>query len=149
MMQKNQSKRKQNILLFIGIGIAVTLAVYFQVYLSKSKHEIKTEITELVTKYNKNCPLTIQEGIRLDSVTLPNLPDEDVVQYNLTLINVEKETAEINVIHNEIEKSLLSTAKANQGLQVFRDNDFSLIYNYYDKKKVFLFKVKILPDQYK
>ena len=67
----------------------------------------------------------------------------------MTLLNVEKEKAEINIIQEEIEKSLISTAKANPGLQVFRDNDYTLIYNYYDKKKVALFKIRILPDQYK
>lgn len=148
-MQDKKNKRKQNILLLLVIGTALALAVYFQFFLSESADEVKTEITELVTKYNKNCPLTIQQGIRLDSVSLPKHSDERAVQYNLTLMNVEKETAEINVIHTEIEKSLLSTAKANPGLQVFRDNDYTLIYSYYDKKKVFLFDVKILPDQYK
>ena len=145
-MEEKQSKRKQNILLLIGIGIALVLVAYFQFYLSKSVKEVNAEVTELVEKYNKNCPLTIQEGIRLDSVSLP---EERTVQYNLTLLNVEKEKAEINIIQEEIEKSLISTAKANPGLQVFRDNDFSLIYNYYDKKKVALFKIRILPDQYK
>jgi len=148
-MQEKQSKRKQNIILLIVIGVALALAIFFQFYLSEDADEIKTEVTELVTKYNKNCPLTIQEGIRLDSVSLPLLPDERAVQYNLTLMNVEKETAEINIIRTEIEKSILSTAKANPGLQVFRDNDYSLIYNYKDKKNVFLFSIKILPDQYK
>jgi hypothetical protein len=145
-MEEKQSKRKQNILLLVGIGIALVLVAYFQFYLSKSVKEVNTEVTELIAKYNKNCPLTIQEGIRLDSVSLP---EERIVQYNLTLLNVEKEKAEINIIQEEIEKSLISTAKANPGLQVFRDNDFSLIYNYYDKKKVALFKIRILPDQYK
>lgn len=148
-MQEKQSKRKQNIILFIGIGVALALSIFFQFYLSEDADEVKTEITELVAKYNKNCPLTIQEGIRLDSVSLPRLPDESAVQYNLTLMNVEKETAEINVIKAEIKKSLISTAKANPGLQVFRDNDYTLLYSYKDKKKVFLFDVKILPDQYK
>ncbi|MBF4508272.1 hypothetical protein IRZ83_16470 [Flavobacterium sp. JLP] len=145
-MQEKQSKRKQNILLLVVIGIAIFLAVFFQFYLSKNSDEVNTEITELVGKYNKNCPLMIQQGIRLDSV---NLPSEQVVQYNLTLMNVEKETAEINVIKKEIEKSLISTAKANPGLQVFRDNDYTLVYKYSDKKKASLFEVKILADQYK
>ena len=148
-MQDKKNKRKQNILLFGVIGIAVVLAVYFQFFLSENKVEVKTEITELVAKYNKNCPLKIQEGIRLDSVSLPNVTEEREVQYNLTLQNVDKETAEIDVIKTEIEKSLISTAKANPGLQVFRDNDYTLIYSYKDKKNVFLFEVKILPDQYK
>ena len=148
-MQDKKNRRKQNILLLSVIGIAVALAVYFQFFLSESRGEVKVEITELVAKYNKNCPLKIQEGIRLDSVNLPNVPDESVVQYNLTLMNVEKETAEINIIQKEIEKSLVSTAKENSGLKVFRDNDFALVYNYNDKNKVFLFKVTIMPDQYK
>lgn len=145
-MQEKQSKKKQNIVLLVIIGVAAALAVYFQFFLSENTEEVNTEITELVAKYNKNCPLTIQEGIRLDSVSLH---EERVVQYNLTLLNVEKETAEISVIKEEIEKSLLSTAKANTGLQVFADNDYALIYSYSDKKKVFLFNVKIFADQYK
>ncbi|RED24574.1 hypothetical protein BD847_1304 [Flavobacterium cutihirudinis] len=145
-MQDKQTKRKQNILLLLVIGVAIALAVYFQFFLSENKEEVNTEVIELVGKYNKNCPLNIQEGIRLDSVSLH---EEEVVQYNLTLLNVEKETAEVDVIKAEIEKSLLSTAKANPGLQVFRDNDYTLIYSYSDKKKAFLFTVKILPDQYK
>lgn len=138
--------RKQNILLLIIIGVALALAAFFQFYLSENADEVNTEVTELVAKYNKNCPLNIQEGIRLDSVTLP---EERTVQYNLTLLNVEKEKAEINVIQDEIQKSLISTARSNKGLQVFRDNDYTLIYSYSDKKKAFLFTVKILPDQYK
>lgn len=145
-MQEKQSKRKQNIILLVIIGIAIALAVYFQFFLSEKADEVNTEITTLVGKYNKNCPLKIQEGICLDSVSLP---EERVVQYNLTLLNVEKVTAEVDVIQVEMEKSLLSTAKANTGLQVFRDNDYTLIYSYSDKKKTFLFNVKILPDQYK
>lgn len=138
--------RKSNILLLVVIGVALAVAVYFQFFLSEEAEETNTEITELVAKYNKNCPLTIQEGIRLDSVSLI---EERTVQYNLTLINVVQETAETNVIKEEIEKSLLSTAKSNPGLQVFRDNDYTLNYSYSDRKKVFLFAIKILPDQYK
>lgn len=145
-MQEEKKKRKQNILLLVVIGVALAFAVFFQFYLSENADEVKSEITALVGKYNKNCPLTIQEGIRLDSVSLP---EQRIVRYNLTLLNVEKETAEADVIQEEIEKSLISTAKANQGLKVFRDNDFTLIYSYSDKKKAFLFDIKILPDQYK
>lgn len=138
--------RKSTGLLLLLIGIAVAFVAYFQFYLGEKEDEVNTEVKELVVKYNKSCPLNIQEGIRLDSV---NLPKERTVQYNLTLMNVVNETAEINVIEEEIKKSLLSTAKANPGLQVFRENDYTLVYSYSDKKKVFLFEVKILPDEYK
>lgn len=148
-MQDKKNRTKQNILVIGVIGIAVVLAVCFQFFLSENAEETTIEVKELVAKYNKNCPLKIQDGIRLDSVSLPNLTEEKEVQYNLTLLNVEKETAEIDVIKTEIQKSLISTAKANPGLQVFRYNDYTLIYSYKDKKKAFLFDVKILPDQYK
>lgn len=111
-MEEKQNKRKQNVLLLVVIGIALALAVFFQFFLSEKSDEVKTEVTELVEKYNKSCPLKIQEGIRLENVTLTK---ERVVQYNLTLTNVEKATAETDVIQEEIEKSLLSTAKANPG----------------------------------
>ncbi|MEN2415793.1 hypothetical protein [Flavobacterium mesophilum] len=145
-MEEKKDRKKQNVLLLVLIGIAIALTAYFQFYLSENASEVTTEVSELVQKYNKNCPLDIQEGIRLDSV---NLPQKELVQYNLTLLNVEKQVAEVDVIQKEIEKSLVSTAKANPGLQVFRDNDFTLVYHYTDKKKAFLFDVKILPDQYK
>ena len=138
--------RKQNILFLAIIVIAMGVAGYFYFFIAENTEEANKEVTELVGKYNKNCPLTIQEGIRLDSVSLHK---ERTVQYNLTLLNVIKETAEVNVIKTEIEKSLISTAKANTGLQVFRDNDYTLMYSYSDKKKVFLFDVKLFPDQYK
>lgn len=138
--------RKSTVLLLILIGIAAAFVAYFQFYLGEKEDEVNAEVVELIAKYNKNCPLNIQEGIRLDSVSLHG---EKTVQYNLTLLNVTKETAEVNVIQEEIRKSLLSTAKANTGLQVFRENDYTLIYSYSDKKKVFLFDIKIFPDQYK
>ena len=138
--------RKQNILFLAIIVIALGIVGYFYFFIAENAEEVNTEVTELVGKYNKNCPLAIQEGIRLDSVSLH---EERTVQYNLTLLHVVKETAEVNVIKAEIEKSLVSTAKANPGLQVFRDNDYTLVYSYSDKKKAFLFNVKIFPDQYK
>ncbi|WDF63129.1 hypothetical protein [Flavobacterium sp. KACC 22763] len=141
-----QNMRKSTVLLLVLIGIAVAFVAYFQFYLGEKEDEVNTEVVELIAKYNKSCPLNIQEGIRLDSVSLH---EEKTVQYNLTLLNVMKKTAEVNVIQEEIKKSLLSTAKANTGLQVFRENDYTLVYSYSDKKKVFLFDIKVLPDQYK
>ncbi|WP_417939259.1 hypothetical protein [Flavobacterium sp. RS13.1] len=138
--------RKQNILFLAIIVVAMGVAGYFYFFITENTKEANKEVTELVVKYNKNCPLIIQEGIRLDSVSLH---EERTVQYNLTLLNVVKETAEVNVIKTEIEKSLISTAKANPGLQVFRKNEYALVYSYSDKNKVFLFNVKIFPDLYK
>ncbi|MEO6175572.1 MAG: hypothetical protein ABIP27_10520 [Flavobacterium circumlabens] len=145
-MQEKENKRKQNIRLLIAIAIALILVVLSQFYFYQGTNALDSEITELVAKYNKNCPLIIQEGIRLDSVSLP---DNKAAQYNLTLLHVEKKTADISLIQKEIEKSLVSTAKANPGLQAFRDNDFALFYSYSDQNKVFLFKITIAPDQYK
>jgi len=67
----------------------------------------------------------------------------------LTLVNVEKQTAEIDTIKENIQQSLISTAKANPGLRTFRDNNFTLVYRYNDKKKIYLFEVTISPEQYK
>lgn len=141
---KEKTKKKRLTVLIISGVIALSTSLFL--YYSSKDPNADVLITELVSKYNNNCPLIIQEGIRLDSVTLPK---EEVVQYNLTLVNVEKKTAEIETIKQNIEQSLISTAKANPGLKTFRDHKFNLVYSYSDKNKVYLFEVKISPDQYK
>lgn len=138
------TKKKNLTILVISAILALSLALIL--YYSFKEPAADKDMVELVAKYNENCPLTIQEGIRLDNVTLPK---DKVVQYNLTLLNVEKQTAEIETIKQNIEESLLSTIKANPGLKVFTDNNFTLIYNYDDKKEDYLFEITITPEQYK
>ncbi|SNR71224.1 hypothetical protein [Flavobacterium sp. ov086] len=142
-MQKPTTKKN---LIILVISAIVALSLVLVLYYSFKEPVTDKEMVELVEKYNQNCPLVIQEGIRLDNVTLPK---DKVVQYNLTLLNVEKESAEIETIKKNIGESLLSTVKANPGLQTFRDNDFTLIYNYDDKKENYLFEITITPEQYK
>ncbi|OXA67068.1 hypothetical protein B0A67_22775 [Flavobacterium aquidurense] len=138
------TKNKKSTVLIVSAIVAFSLALIL--YYSFKEPVADKEMIELVEKYNNNCPLVIQEGIRLDNVTLPK---DKVVQYNLTLLNVEKATAEIEVIKQNVEESLLSTVKANPGLKAFRDNNFTLIYNYDDKKADYLFEITITPEQYK
>jgi len=145
-MQEQGKNKKYTVLMIIAIVLVMLLWTLSQYNFFTRKPVEDTQITELVAKYNQNCPLTIQEGIRLDSVSFPK---EKVVQYNLTLVKVEKATAEIETIKENIEQSLISTAKANPGLQEFRDHNYTLIYSYSDKNKVYLFEVSIIPDQYK
>jgi c-di-AMP phosphodiesterase-like protein len=145
-MQEQGTKSRITILMIIAIVLVVLLWTLYQYDFFRTQPAPAGNITELVAKYNKNCPLIIQEGMRLDSVALAN---EKSVTYYLSLLNVQKETAEIDVIKAEIENSLISTAKENPGLQVFRENDYELVYNYSDKKKNYLFDVTIVPEQYK
>nr|WP_294932909.1 hypothetical protein [uncultured Flavobacterium sp.] len=145
-MQEQGKNKKFTVLIIITIVLVILFWTLSQYNFFTSKPIQDTQITELVAKYNQNCPLSIQEGIRLDSVSLPK---EKVVQYNLTLVKVEKATAEIQIIKENIEASLISTAKANTGLKEFRDHNYTLIYKYNDKRKVYLFEVKIAPEKYK
>lgn len=145
-MQEQGTKKMITVLMIIAIVIVVLLWTLFQYDFFRDKPADDNQITELVANYNKNCPLTIQEGIRLDSVSLPK---NKTVQYNLTLVNVEKASAEIDTIKENIEASLISTVKENQGLKTFRDYNYTLVYNYNDNKKVYLFEVTITPDQYR
>jgi flagellar basal body-associated protein FliL len=138
------TKGKKSTVLIVSAIVAFSLALVL--YYSFKEPVADQGMIELVARYNNNCPLTIQEGIRLDNVTLPK---DKVVQYNLTLLNIEKATAEVEVIKHNIQESLLSTVKANPGLKAFRDNNFTLIYNYDDKKAEYLFEITITPEQYK
>ena len=142
MQQPTKKKRLVVLVISAIVALSLTLVLFY----SFKDPVADKEMTELIAKYNENCPLIIQEGIQLESVSLPK---EKVVQYNLTLVNVKKETAEIDVIKKNIEESLISTTKENPGLKVFRDQNYTLIYNYKDLKNEYLFEVVITPQQYK
>ncbi|OXA87381.1 hypothetical protein [Flavobacterium hercynium] len=144
-MQEPKTKKKLTATIIIAVVIAAVSVSLIQYFFFKDAAK-DTEVIELVAKYNKSCPLEIQPGIRLDSVSLP---EGHTIQYNQTLVNVEKATAEIDTIKQNIQQSLISTVKANPGLQIFRDKEFVLIYHYNDRKKDSLFQIAITPEQYK
>lgn len=138
--------RKKRILIrkVIKIVIVVVLILLAQHFFFKNKM-IGDEITPLVTNYNKACPIMISNDIRMESVN--SLPD-NTVQYDFTLVLVQKENIDVMALKKSVENEILSTSKTNPSLKAFRDNNSTVVYVYRDNNQKMLFKVELTPNMY-
>ena len=88
----------------------------------------------------------IDANTRLDNtIVLP----KKTFQYNYTLINLEKETTDIEEMKKYLEPNITNNIKSNPEMEYYRKRDVTLKYYYYDKHGVFLFNISVTPDKYK
>jgi hypothetical protein len=143
-MEEKQRKNKLLIRKIIQIAVVVVLISVAQYYFVKDK-SAGNELTALVVKYNAACPIMISNDIRMESVnTLPH----NTVQYDFTLVHVQKETVDVIALKMAIEKQIMATSKTNPSLQAFRDNNSTVIYNYKDRNEKELFRITLTPEMY-
>jgi hypothetical protein len=143
-MEEKKRKKKLLVRKIIQINIVVVLISVAQYYFVKDK-TVGKELTALVTKYNTACPIMISNDIRMEGVnTLPH----NIVQYDFTLIYVQKESADLEAFKKSIEKEIMTSSKTNPSLEAFRDNGSTVIYNYKDSNQEELFKITLTPDMY-
>lgn len=101
---------------------------------------------KLSNEINKTCPKMIDKETRLDnSVALSNR----TIQYNYTLLNLEKESIDVDYLEQNFKPILLNEVKTNPAIKKFRENKVTMSYYYKDKNGKFLFKLKFNPDSYK
>jgi len=141
-----EKERNKKILIRKGIKIVfvVILVVLAQQFFFKNK-TIGDEITPMVENYNKACPMMISEDICMESV---NALPENTVQYDFTLVRVQKENIDVNALKKSVEKEILSSSKTNPSLEAFRNNSSTVVYIYRDKNQKSLFKVVLTPEMY-
>lgn len=95
---------------------------------------------------NKKCPMTIDKNTRLDNTLVLS---GNTIQYNYTLVNFEKGSADIELIEKEFTKILLNDVRTNPGLKIFRDRNITMSYYYKDMNGDFVYNYKVTPDMYK
>ncbi len=152
----------KRILLGIG-GIILILAVRvlkkdYREYNAKENQEQTLEREEesdemfidflykVSAEINKKCPMVVDKDTRLDNTLVLS---NKTIQYNYTLVNLEKEETDIEVLEKEFIPLLLKDVKTNPGLKIFRDRDVTLSYYYKDKNGDFILNFKATPELYK
>jgi hypothetical protein len=99
----------------------------------------------IASEINKSCPLMVDAETRLDNaIALP----KNIFQYNYTLVNVEKETADTAKMKNYLEPTITNLVKTNPQMKFHRDMKTTMNYFYKDKTGKFLFLISITPDKY-
>lgn len=103
-------------------------------------------LTGMVQSLNKKCPMMIDEGTRMDSVTTGK---GLVLKYNYTLVNLAEQLADTAAVQTGAEPSMLQMIKAEEDMKLFRERDVTFSYIYYNNKGEYLLTIAITPDEYK
>ena len=91
---------------------------------------------KIASEINKTCPIILDKETRLDNtVAMPN----NALQYNYTLINMEKETSDTTELKNYILPIVTNGIKTSPQMEFQRKNRTTLKYYYKDKNGKYLF----------
>lgn len=135
------------------IGFTVAFAIFYAVgtFAGEAiigvfkKPTLEKNLVEAANIINKNCPMMIDSETRLDNaIALPN----NIFQYNYTLINMVKESINIEEMRQYLEPNIVNFVKTQPDMKTMRDNKTTVNYSYKDKEGVFLLTISVKPDQY-
>ena len=138
------TRRYKNIGIITAIVVAIPTFILVQ-WLFFKPLSLDEQLKRSANILNAACPVKVDEETRLDSATV--LPG-NVFQYNYTLLHLEQAAVNVESIQQEMQPYLADVVKTNPELKIFRKNNTTMNYCYWDKNGIFLFKIAITPDIY-
>jgi hypothetical protein len=133
------------------IGSIIGLVVFAITYAAVQNFFFNTSafdkaLMQTASEINESCPIMIDSETRLDNTIA--LPDK-VLQYNYTLVNMEKDSIDLQGLKNYLEPNVTNFVKTSPDMETFRENNATINYYYKDKSQVYLFTISVTPDLYK
>jgi hypothetical protein len=138
------AKSKNSPQTIIGIIVGLIVMVLIQQLFIKNPGFDKA-MMKAASELNKTCPVMVDRETQLDNAIA--LPDK-VFQYNYTLVNIGKDSIDIQSFENYMKPMLLNKVKNAPELKMYRDNKVTMAYSYKDKDGVFLTKILITSSDY-
>jgi len=129
----------------LGIVLFSLASFFVKQFLNKPPSFDKI-LVEVVNEINKVCPMIVDSDTQLDNaISKP----PNILQYNYTLINYEKEDLDVLELEKNLEPIIVNGIRTNPDMQFLRDKNVVFDYFYKDKNGVFLLKVSVPPEKYK
>jgi hypothetical protein len=100
---------------------------------------------KIANEINKACPIMVDQMTRLDNTVALS---DNVFQYNYTLITLDKDSVDIDLLKTSLEPLIINNVKTNPDLKIPRDNKTTMVYHYKDRNGIFLLKITVKPEQY-
>lgn len=127
----------------ILISVVLLILVYIK-FIKTSSPDI--EVLNLAKDMDSHCPVMIDFETRLDEV---NALSQNILNFNCTFIYGIKDSLSVDNLKNNLEPVILNNIKRSPILNKYLNKNLTWIYNYYDKKGDFIFKITYSPDQFK
>lgn len=142
-MDKDIKPKKRNIVGVIVGMISFALASYGAKQLFKKDFE--SELKQAVIELNNQSPMQIDQFSRLDSASTTGNKN---FTYHYTLFDLEKAEVNLDTVNKYIRPTIIENIKTNPELKIFRDNNVTMDYEYYDKHGNFITEISVTPEIY-
>jgi hypothetical protein len=104
------------------------------------------ELRKTSVDMNKMCPVKVDDETRLDKTEAPG---NKTLIYFLTIVNYSKENFDTLKFRETRFPEIIAEFTTSEKMKLFRDNNVTVIYKYFDNKGVFLQQLTITPEIYK
>ena len=144
--RNEQPKKKLKGKALVGFILGFLLFFGLSQYFFFAPADIDAELAKVASEINKNCPMVVDQEIRLDNTAaFPNR----TLQYNYTILNYEKAELDIKVVERTLFSGILENIKTNPDMKAMKENEITFNYYYKDKKGAFVTKYVVTPEMYK
>ena len=139
------NKETKSKIISIVIGVVTFPLFYFGVQ-KFLKKDLESQLKEAVLEINKSAPMNVSKLSRLDSASI--IGKKEFI-YHYTLITTAKNQVNMDTVNKYIRPTIIENVKTNSDLKIYRDNNITLKYKYYDKNGEFAMEIPVTPELYK
>lgn len=143
MEQNKPTKKGKTIGIIVG---AIAFAISYYAVQQFFKTDIALDLKKVATEINKQGPRQIDQYTRLDSVS--SIGKTNFIYY-YTLIDMEKSEVNLDTVNKYVRPSIIENIKNSPELKIYRDNNITMDYKYYDKNGDFTMDIAVTPELYK
>lgn len=132
-----------------AIGIVVLMAAFTLSYYGVQnlfKKDLEAELKNAALELNKETPIQVDQYTRLDSAS--TIGKTNLIYY-YTLLETEKSEVNLDTVHKYLRPSIIENVKNSPQLEVYRNNNITLDYKYYDKNGDLVTEISVTPELYK
>lgn len=142
-MDKEEKSKKGKVIGTI-VGM-ITFALSYYGVQQLFKKDLVTELKEAAAELNEQSPIQIDQFTRLDSAS--TIGNTNLIYY-YTLVEIEKSEVNLDTVNKYIRPGIIENVKNNPDLKMYRDNDITMDYKYFDKKGEFTLEISVTPELY-
>lgn len=134
--------KKGNIIGFAVGAIAFALAYYGVQQLFKP--DMEKQLQEVAQEINRQSPVQVDQLTRLDSAS----SGKTNLTYYYTLLQTENSEINLDTVNKYIRSGIIESLRINPDVKIFRDNNITLDYNYFDRNGEIVTVISVTPEMY-
>ena len=144
-MYELTKKRSSGYYIIFGIIVFAFITAVLKMAFQPRQTTLNDDLIKAANEINSHAPIIIDSTTRLDRV---NTLSEKILQYNYTLLTVDKTEIDTNVLKSSGKEAMIQQMKQDSKSAIFRDNGIEVQATYTDKNGATITTISILPNEY-